>query len=264
VNQQGFPTRFALIDVVSQDDHCWMESVRHLQCRNRKEAAFYYFRAGALSCLIHWLRGVDFHAGNIIAAGGQPVFVDCETLFHPDVRLPRHASRQERSILRTGIMPIATAVRPRSDSVSALGRTTWGSHSVQIRRKTVSASEFVDSIADGFRTMHRFLSRRYRSKDKREILKYVRRIPYRQIRRPTATYCLLLERSLSAAALRNGVARRRYLAQSEELGIPIRHHEIKDLENGDIPILHGKASVTRSFSARLLNRNLRILRDALL
>ena len=76
LNEQNFSTQFALVKIISERDYCWMRAVQHRQCRSKKEATRYYFRAGALLFLVHWLRGVDFHAGNIIAHGTQPIIVD--------------------------------------------------------------------------------------------------------------------------------------------------------------------------------------------
>jgi hypothetical protein len=263
LNLENFPARFALVKIVSEGDHCWMQAVQQRQCRSRKEAARYYFRAGALLCLIHWLRGIDFHAGNIIAHGAQPVIVDCETLFHPKVPVPRSARREGRSILRTGMLPIWKPKTKLSDSVSALGRITFGSQSVRVKGKSVSASEFVDSIADGVKTMHSFLGRRYGSMGMTRMLKRLRQIQYRRIYYPTSNYCARLERSLSVVALKSGESRRQSLVRPTQPATRRARQEITSLEDADIPIFHGKAAGLRRYSIKELNQDAEIIQSVL-
>jgi lantibiotic modifying enzyme len=241
-----------------------MRAVQHRQCRSKKEATRYYFRAGALLFLVHWLRGVDFHAGNIIAHGTQPIFVDCETLFHPEVPVPRGAKREAESILRTGMLPIWKSNPNVADSVSALGRKTFGPHTVRVKGQIVSAAEFIDSITQGFQAMSRFL---LNSRGAAKILKRLRRVRYRRIYEPTASYYHRLEHSLMPSVLICGRARHRAisrLCQTKRCAFDGRvRREIQNLEDADIPIFHGKALRPRSNSMGETNRNLEIIRSAL-
>ena len=71
-----------------------------------------------MTCLVYLLQGSDCHSENLIAAGEDPVLVDCETLLDP---WPRAADRQgdggrqrarlnrlmRDSVLTTGLLPDA-------------------------------------------------------------------------------------------------------------------------------------------------------------
>lgn len=265
LNQQHFPTPFAVFKVVSDGDHCWMQAVQHQQCRNKKEVARYYFRAGALLFLIHWLRGVDFHAGNIVAHGAQPVIIDCETLFHPKTKVPRSRKREAASILRTGMLPVRISKSKLSDSISALGRTTFGAHTVRVNGKSVSVSEFVKSVEDGFRTMHSFLLGPSHVSGLTGILSRFREIQYRRLQAPTLTYYRLLEKSYSVAALQSGRARHQALTSRGNRSVPrVMLKEVRALEDADIPLFHGNASALPAYSTKELKRDVKMLRAALL
>lgn len=67
----------------ADDDHGWMEYVAPAPCQDRDQVDAFYWRAGALTALVHVLRGVDVNSGNVIAAGGYPVLFDLETLLTP-------------------------------------------------------------------------------------------------------------------------------------------------------------------------------------
>src|SRR5436305_753499 len=95
----------------------WRVCVRDRQ--NLKEAQDYCFRLGALICLIHSLRGVDFHPANIVDAGDQPIVIDCETLFHPATALPKYAGAEENSLKRTGFLSLVERERMRLNDVIA-------------------------------------------------------------------------------------------------------------------------------------------------
>jgi len=264
LNEQNFSTRFALVEVIYDRDHCWMRAVQHRQCRTKKEATRYYFRAGALLFLVHWLRGVDFHAGNIIAHCTQPIIVDCETLCHPKVPVPRGARREAESILRTGMLPIRKANPNVTDSVSALGRKTFEPHTVRVNGEIVSAAEFIDSITQGFQAMSRFL---LNSRGAARILRRLRRIRYRRIYEPTVSYYRRLEHSLRPSVLISGRARHRAisrLCRTKRRAFAGRVlSEIQNLEDADIPIFHGKALRPRGHSIGKTNRNVEIIRSAL-
>lgn len=264
LNEQSFPARFTVVDIISANNHSWMQAIKHRKCRNERQAARYYFRAGALLYLVHWLRGVDIHAGNIIADADQPVVVDCETLFHPKVKMPRKVKHEAETVLRTGMLPIWSHDLETSDSISALGRATFGSHSVQFKNNTVSAAEFVDSIVDGFQTMHTFLLSRQGCKGLTGILRRMRRIRYRRLYHPTSSYYGFLEQSLSTEALRSGRARGNVLAQlKKQFSACYARQSIKALENLDIPIYHGEAVALHRYSNTRTIQDIEIIRRSL-
>jgi hypothetical protein len=265
VNRAGFDTPFRIIKVVSRADHSWMEAVLPSQCKNRQEVARYYYRAGAILYLFHLLRGVDAHAGNIIAAGEDPVLVDCESLLHPATRVSKERTMaEEGSILRTGMLPIWKAGSGSQDT-SALGRDVLGNHSVRCRGKQMRVVDFVDSVAAGFYNMHTFILPR--AKGFHEIANRFRKTRCRYIYRPTIQYVSIMKHSLSREMLSDGCDRSLFLlALCRDGLVPMRiaWSELAALECGDIPVSYGKTSrPRRPPSERAINRMLAQIRGVL-
>jgi type 2 lantibiotic biosynthesis protein LanM len=80
LNDHGAPAALRPLRVLDFGTHGWIEHVAADSCGDHAAVERYYGRAGALLCIVYLLQGVDCHAENIIAAGEQPVLVDCETL----------------------------------------------------------------------------------------------------------------------------------------------------------------------------------------
>ncbi len=72
--------------VLSRDDHGWVEVVFPGPCQSAAEVAAYYHRAGILLALFYAIEGSDVHNENLIAAGPHPMIVDLETIFQPRPR----------------------------------------------------------------------------------------------------------------------------------------------------------------------------------
>ena len=106
---------FTALQVLDRPGYGWVEYVRSAPCSNEEVARRYYLRAGMLLCLVHVLKGTDFHFENLIACGEQPVLIDVETLMYPDPRSSlesRNVTGQTEaenllasSVLRTGLLP---------------------------------------------------------------------------------------------------------------------------------------------------------------
>lgn len=101
--------------ILKQGTYGWMQFVEDHDVKDAEAAHRYYWRAGALLCLVYLLRGNDCHAENLIAHGEHPVLVDLETLFYPE-RYPfaDYEWREHRrcalqhlrdSVLSTGLLP---------------------------------------------------------------------------------------------------------------------------------------------------------------
>lgn len=267
INEKGFQPPFKIAKILSSDMHCWMESVSHRGCRSRKQVEGYYFRAGAILYLIHLLRGVDFHAGNIIAHGSDPVLIDCETLLHPATRISRDVTRHEEgSILRTGMLPSIGLIAKSREEVSALGRRKFGDHSVRLNGQLSFADDFVEDVVAGFGAMHIFL-REKTKRDRRfhKILDGFSRLKCRYIYRPTAQYAWIRQHSRSL--LMDGLDHSLFLyALSRDGLIPRRYvsKEVGALERGDIPIFHGPGSDVRPcLSEKGVTRSIALLRASI-
>jgi lantibiotic modifying enzyme len=265
-NRLGFSRPFHLVDIVEGNGHHWMRFVRHQPCRNQREIEHFYHRAGGLLCLIHVLRGVDFHAGNLIAHGSQPVIVDCETLLHPSTRLPPGFALEERSVFRTGMLPIPGTISHAGDSVSALGRVTKGHQSVIRDGEVVSAGNYLSDLIAGFLEMHTLLTTRMA--DRSRLRRLLQRAPTpscRVIRRPTATYYRILMRSVDPQNLRSASKRRslllRALRTSNRNASRVAQ-ELTAVERAEIPVFRGRACQPRLLAPTELAEALHCIKAA--
>jgi lantibiotic modifying enzyme len=270
LNENGFQAPFKNVKVICSGAHCWMESISHRPCRSRRDVAIYYFRAGAILYLVHLLRGVDFHAGNIIAHASQPVLIDCETLSHPAVRISQKMTRKEEgSVLRTGMLPIHDSLIQHQDDVSALGRRDLGSHSVLLNGRLALANQFVEETVAGFSAMHvLFRKMSTRSSRLQRIIDSFDQVNCRYIYRPTAQYSWMRKHSLSPSILTNGFDRSLFLHALCRDGLtPQRfvEKEVQSLERGDIPVLYGRASRSRQcLPDKVMTQSISLLRKSLL
>jgi type 2 lantibiotic biosynthesis protein LanM len=76
--------------VIDAGDHGWAEFVAHRYADGDGELRSFYRGIGHWLAVMRLLGGADLHAENLIAQGGSPIVVDCETLFTP--LLPTSAS----------------------------------------------------------------------------------------------------------------------------------------------------------------------------
>ena len=265
LNEKGFPQHFKTLRVISRKDHCWMKAIPVRSCHSVKEAAAFFSRGGALLYLIHLLRGCDFHAGNLVAHGVQPVLVDCETLRHPATPLPTAARRREKDVLRTGLLPVPGISNELADDVSAFGRETAGRHQLRRAGQPAFARDFVEDFVSGFTAMHEFVRRReseFRSAAEKFLPDHCR-----CLYRPTAYYAAIIESSLAPRILTNGFVRSLFLQASCRSGSIAHRHikqEVAALENADIPQFFCKACSIRKVPGKAaLNESVALIRHSL-
>lgn len=250
INQQGFPLPFRQVKIFCERYYHWMETVSPRPCVNQRETNTLCFRAGALLYLVHVLRGVDFHVGNVITEGDQPVFIDCEALFHPETRMPPDVAKKERSLFRTGILPIRQE--------REFGRTSdesWPETCVFPSRRLVGDPAGLPyHVSSGFLAMHDFLNEGAARKEAfRCLVSSLRRGRFRRVLRPTAHYYSILEQSLSASLLKSTRARQKFLLQCCRAAFVTSRDSVCEaiaLQNGDLPVFYGKACL----AGRLLSQ----------
>lgn len=112
-------------------DYGWVEFVTHRFAAGNEELLSFYRGIGHLLALMRLLSGSDLHAENVIAQGGSPVVVDCETLFTPKIPpLPsgygeafdRAGELIARTVLSVGLLPgRGMALGLRGVDLSAVG-----------------------------------------------------------------------------------------------------------------------------------------------
>lgn len=81
------PHRIRVPSVLERDDYGWTAFVEHRHAADDAELRSFYLGIGHWLAVMRLIGGSDLHSENLIAHGGTPVVVDCETLFTP--RLPQ-------------------------------------------------------------------------------------------------------------------------------------------------------------------------------
>lgn len=110
----GSPLSIRVPEIVDCSDYGWAEFVPHRFAAGNEELLSFYRGIGHLLALMRLLSGSDLHAENVIARDGNPVVVDCETLFTP--KIPSSASGYgdafdraiglvARTVLSIGLLP---------------------------------------------------------------------------------------------------------------------------------------------------------------
>ena len=278
LNRSGETPEVRVPKVCARADHGWMEFTAHHSCPSRQAAQRFYQRAGALTCLLHWLQAIDCHRENLIACGEYPVLTDLETVAHPPGPQERDSETSgtpwslDGSVLRTGLLPL-WYVRPAGGALmdnSGLGAGTivrspmptcrwflintdrmeprydyWPSrhrtHRPHRGGKALSIKSNEAKLLAGYRQMAKLLAGAgaTRYTGWREAAFLT---PRRRVKRPTLVYAFLLQRSLSQGCLIHGVDR-----SIELQALPCLDgdetesaEEIASLEQQDIPYFqHG-------------------------
>ncbi|WP_211263912.1 DUF4135 domain-containing protein [Streptosporangium amethystogenes] len=68
--------------ILDRGSYGWVEEIQFRACASRSEAQAFWWKSGALLAVCCLLNFVDGHWENVIAAGGDPVLIDTETLLH--------------------------------------------------------------------------------------------------------------------------------------------------------------------------------------
>jgi type 2 lantibiotic biosynthesis protein LanM len=134
--------------VLERPGYGWVEYAAAAPCAGPADLRRFYWRLGALLALVHALGATDMHFENLIAAADQPVLVDLETLFHPDLHRsaggdPAQAALTA-SVARTALLPVFLVGEHGALDVSGLGGD----------RDTPLPDEVTGWSAPGTDTMH--------------------------------------------------------------------------------------------------------------
>jgi type 2 lantibiotic biosynthesis protein LanM len=101
-------------EVIDCGDYGWAKFMDHRFAAGSEELLSFYRGIGHLLALMRLLSGSDLHAENVIAQGGTPVVVDCETLFTPKIppspsgygaAIDRAGELVARTVLSVGVLP---------------------------------------------------------------------------------------------------------------------------------------------------------------
>ena len=249
VSEAGFPLQYISPEVVSAGAAHWSREVEHSPCVTSSDVEHFFYRAGGLLYVLHLFRAVDLHAANLVARGAYPVVVDCETLLHPDGRLPERFAAEDESLVRTGMLPTGAHA---ASGGSGLGTAESGRHLPLLHGRVQQAADFVPQITDGFREMHRVVCDvGLRGATLRALAAELKSTPTRFILRRSIEYYGILIRSFEPLHLQSRAARQLFLAQACDSGritAVERRFETTALARADIPRLMTKACEPREIS----------------
>jgi type 2 lantibiotic biosynthesis protein LanM len=256
----GFPALRAA-SVHAREGYGFAEEVVPGEPGGETERRRYFERAGALTALLHFLAGNDFHAMNIVAAGDVPVPIDLEGLFAPGVQRPEGLMRQAPPHLRflhltaagTGLLPtwaggpdldlpprVTSGIAGETERESPFQDDGWvglGTDSLRLdRRRTAPAPgaappldrSAIDAVARGFSAAYGLvLEHRAELVDPDGPLAGFRGVEVRAFLRDTSAYADLLRFATSPDQLVSGAAHdvaleMLWLAPSVGAGEPLR------------------------------------------
>jgi type 2 lantibiotic biosynthesis protein LanM len=245
LNTEGVSTPMRVVRGLYREGYGWTECLDSAPCTSREEVERYFTRAGMLLCLTYILGGSDLHYQNVIACGEQPVIIDLETLFYPEVR-PVESSTLDNasgrasslfydSVFRTNLLPRWFKNTSRSDTTSGfLGGSpnmkhiecyqwqninsdcmqrsssrlpvTASLNIVRMGEVEAESCEYIDCIVRGFREMYDLLSKRSRKLlADGGPLSWFRNLLYRIVFRDTQLYGNILEDITNPQFLRDGM-----------------------------------------------------------
>ncbi|RKH66141.1 type 2 lanthipeptide synthetase LanM family protein [Corallococcus aberystwythensis] len=243
LEQGGLRHPHRRLKVLLRQGYGWVEHVETGGCDTREAVERFYWRQGSHLALLYVLRAVDFHYGNLLAAGEHPVLVDLEGLFHHrltlgagDTAMHRAAQVLDQSVLSIGLLPTlffgkegragvdlsglggeagqlyphasATVEDRAQDTMRVVHRqmvTPGAQNRPLLEGKPVDVTEFVTSIVDGFRETYMHLVRHREAMA--GLLQGFQDVEVRHIARATMRYGFLLQESLHPDFLRDALDR---------------------------------------------------------
>ncbi len=242
---EKFPALFRFPRSIDRDGYGWAEWIAQKPCDSLEEVREYYKRSGALLCLAQLLNAKDLLFENLIACGSEPVLIDLEAFFQPEVRTfdqigktfpgDHPAYQWKGSVIDIAFLPfwqfssshpvcdlsglgcrnedlppisVNEWVRPNTDAMKPLLRSTRpyrARNEVLFDGTVQNSADFCFEIESGFTELHNFIL------EKREsflaLVQTFARTKSRLVFRSTQLYGRLLKQSLSPANLESGVRR---------------------------------------------------------
>ena len=275
-NQQEISLTFPLIKILHRPGYGWVEFIPHQPCENQVAVQRFYKRAGMLLSLLHVLGASDCHNENVVASGEYPFLIDTDILMCPlGQSLNESEDWFQYSVLHTGFLPswegdiysantqdssVLGNIWPKqvnssrewkfinTDEMHLASKTVIipaGTNVVILNGKTVSPNNYVEEITTGFEEIYKVLSKnRAFLLSEESPLSALKCCQSRFILRPTITYGMVSQRSLSHKYLGNGAdysilidfLSRHYLMNEEKSEVrAILRSETKSLQQLDIP-----------------------------
>ena len=233
------PIDLRVARTLARDGYGWTEFVEHSECRDPREFASFFRRAGAWLALMQCFAVTDMHQENLIAVGDQPVPVDLETTLQTaeenrsgnDDAKAYEAAREviSDSVLAVGLLPAYG--RSTDDAFVAVGgvASDWAAQrklawidvnsdgmrpSIEeeadrpttnlphVGGRHASLAEHLDDFVWGFQEYAGYLSR---DPVQGDVFDGFAGLPVRKVVRPTQFYSMLLHRLRDDRHMDDGV-----------------------------------------------------------
>lgn len=268
------------VTVLARPGYGWLEHIPRRSMTDLGEVDRFYLRQGALLALLHVLDGADIHCENLIACADQPVLIDVETMFHPELPHPGvpmddPATRAfAASVHRTALLPFPVVGENGVLDISGLGGDAgamtpmnvvdWdfaGTDRMRLARRPapyagagnrpridgrpVDPVDHEPALLDGFRLAYHAIMLR-----QNEFAAYVETcadVEIRVVVRPTERYAFLLDESTHPTLLRDALDRDLVLGElcRQSAQDPVRRalvrHELADLWAGQVPLFTARS-----------------------
>ncbi|MBK5246750.1 MAG: DUF4135 domain-containing protein [Peptostreptococcaceae bacterium] len=260
-----FPYELIAPKALNFENHGWIEFIEYKALDSRNKAKDFYYRAGALLCLVYAMGGNDFHGENMIASGEQPVLIDLETIIsYKMIQLNEEYENMkeaqdfvdiiQESVLGIGFLPVWLTTS--NDICIDFGALTGNiaTSMPSFEGQTLKALEYRSELLEGFGKAYDFFITNKDLVYDNIIKAFFSESPLRIILRPTNVYAKMLYHTVSPEILKDGFL---YSVEMERFApaylIKVDDQKVKklwdmflyerdSLEERDIPIFYGLAN----------------------
>jgi len=236
---------------VARPGYGWVEFIVGRPLPGLAAAAEFYRRVGVLLAALYATHACDVHHENVIASGPSPIVIDVETIFHPDLPMPRTTAPDPAaeflasSVLSTGLLPYVTVDEDGAHDQSGMtgGR---GRNVPRFDGAVVEPDGHEAAVIEGFRLGYDAIAAEPTAFA--SLLASCGNTEVRTVVRPTSGYAGLMSATTHPDLLRDATDRDQALAVLCEVSAHhplwsgLTDYEIADLWNGDIPLLTTRPS----------------------
>jgi lantibiotic modifying enzyme len=229
----------------------WVEFIVGRPLPRPAAAAEFYRREGVLLAALYATHACDMHHENVIASGADPIVIDVETIFHPDLPMPRTTAPDPAaevlasSVQSTGLLPYVTVDEDGAHDQSGMtgGR---GRNLPRFDGEVLEPDAHEAAVLEGFRLGYDAIAAEPTAFAL--LLSSCGNLEVRTVVRPTSGYANLMSETTHPGLLHDAADRDKALAVLREVSTHhplwsgLAEHEIADLWNGDIPRLTTRPS----------------------
>ena len=236
---------------VARPGYGWVEFIVGRPLPRAAAAAEFYRREGVLLAALYATHACDMHHENVIASGAYPVVIDVETVFHPDLPMPRTTAPDPAaevlasSVQSTGLLPYVTVDEEGAHDQS--GMTGGPGRNVpRFDGKVIEPDGHEAAVLEGFRLGYDAIAAEPTAFAL--LLSSCGNLEVRTVIRPTSGYAGLMSETTHPDLLRDAADRDKALGLLHEVSAQqplwsgLADYEIADLWNGDIPRLTTRPS----------------------